>query len=129
MQGIPPSRIDEWMQTLPTNKIPKLNHTDEEEEGVNKNSIGVAYREAQLLQQLPKQDLSLKATHHISQKDQSSYQDFICARNDIGEVHVLNLLANSVSQQGFSTGFVNKVSQLGFSTVYWTHILQNKTYG
>ena len=44
---------------------------------------GVAYREAQLLQQLPKQDLSLKSTHHISQRDQSSYQDFICARNDI----------------------------------------------
>ena len=82
MQGIPPSRIEEWMQTLPTNKIPKLNHTDEEE-GVSKDSMGVAYREAQLLQQLPKQDLSLKATHHISQKDQSSYQDFICARNDI----------------------------------------------
>ena len=62
LQGIPQSRIEEWMQALPCNKIPKL------------NSPGEAYREAQLLQQLPKQDLSLRQCHHISQKDQSSYQ-------------------------------------------------------
>jgi len=69
--GIPQSRLEEWMHSLPANKMPKLNTT------------GEAYRETQLLQQLPKQDLSLRQCHHISPKDQSSYQDFICARNDI----------------------------------------------
>ena len=37
---------------------------------------------------------------------------------DQGAVHVLNLLANRVSQQGNSTGFLNRVSQQGFSTEF-----------
>jgi prickle len=59
------------MKLLPEPKIPKL------------GTPGTDHREAQLAQQLPKQDLSLKQCQHISSRDQTSYQDFICARNDI----------------------------------------------
>ena len=59
------------MQQLPQNKAPKL------------GSEGETYRQLQLTHQLPKQDLSLKYCSHIAPKDKSSYQDFICARNDI----------------------------------------------
>ena len=38
LQGIPQSRLEEWMHSLPANKMPKLNTT------------GEAYRETQLLQ-------------------------------------------------------------------------------
>lgn len=69
--GIPHARVDEWMRTLPDQKVPKL------------GSSGETYRETQLLHQLPKQDLSLKHCQHVAAKDMSSYQDFICARNDI----------------------------------------------
>ena len=59
------------MQQLPQNKAPKL------------GSEGETYRQLQLAHQLPKQDLSLKYCSHIASKDKSSFQDFICARNDI----------------------------------------------
>ena len=59
------------MQQLPQNKTPKL------------GSEGENYRQLQLAHQLPKQDLSLKYCAHIAPKDKSSFQDFICARNDI----------------------------------------------
>ena len=59
------------MQQLPQNKVPKI------------GSEGETYRQLQLAHQLPKQDLSLKYCSHIAPKDKSSYQDFICARNDI----------------------------------------------
>ncbi len=59
------------MSKLPSTKVPKL-ETD-----------GEAHREAQLLYQLPRQDLSLRFCQHVSQRDHSSFQDFMCARNDI----------------------------------------------
>ena len=43
---------------------------------------------------------------------------------NIGAVYVLNFLANSVSQQGFSTEFLNRVSQLGFSTFFLKKVSQ-----
>ena len=41
-----------------------------------------------------------------------------------GVVHVLNLFANSVSQQGFSTGFLNWVFQQGYSTGFLIWVSQ-----
>ena len=59
------------MKHFPQHKVPKLG--DE----------GETYRQHQLAYQLPKQDLSLKYCQHVGPRDKSSFQDFICARNDI----------------------------------------------
>ena len=59
------------MRLLPAEKVPKLN-TD-----------GEKYRDQQLVYQLPKQDLSLKYCHHVEAAHHTSFQDFVCARNDI----------------------------------------------
>ena len=59
------------MRLLPAEKVPKLN-TD-----------GEKYRDQQLVYQLPKQDLSLKYCHHVEAPHRTSFQDFVCARNDI----------------------------------------------
>lgn len=59
------------MKALPEAKAPKL------------GSPGESYRESQLLHQLPKQDLSLCNNNHINQRDQSYFQSFIVARNDV----------------------------------------------
>ena len=59
------------MRLLPAEKVPKLN-TD-----------GEKYRDQQLVYQLPKQDLSLKYCHHVEAPHHTSFQDFVCARNDI----------------------------------------------
>lgn len=59
------------MKLLPQRKVPKL------------GSEGETYRQHQLAHQLPKQDLSLQYCQHVAGKDKSSFQDFICARNDI----------------------------------------------
>jgi len=69
--GIPAARVEEWMKLLPDNKVPKL------------GAPGESYRENQLLHQLPKQDLSLSHCQHISPRDQSYFQSFVVARNDI----------------------------------------------
>ena len=70
-RSIPSSRLAEWMKQMPDNKVPKM------------GSSGMDYRQSQLLHQLPSQDLSLKHCHHISGKDQSYFQSFVVARNDI----------------------------------------------
>ena len=67
-RSIPLSRLEDWMKQLPANKVPK---------------IGSNYRQTQLQHQLPSQDLSLKHCHHINGKDQSYFQSFVVARNDI----------------------------------------------
>ena len=59
------------MKQLPDSKVPKL------------GSEGANYREVQLQHQLPKQDLSLSHNQHISRSDQSYFQSFVVARNDI----------------------------------------------
>ena len=66
------SRLDDWACLHPEGKLPKL------------GTEGETYRQHQLTLQLPKQDLSLKHCQHVSgQRDRASYQDFVCARNDI----------------------------------------------
>lgn len=59
------------MKSLPDNKAPK------------NGAAGASYREAQLSHQLPKQDLSLNHNQHIIRKDQSYFQSFVVARNDV----------------------------------------------
>lgn len=59
------------MALVPEDKAPRL------------GSPGENYRLRQLTHQLPRQDLSLKFCQHVGQRDRGSFQDFICARNEI----------------------------------------------
>lgn len=46
-------------------------------------SSGEKYRDKQLILQLPKQDLALAYCKHVENNQQSGYEDFINARNEI----------------------------------------------
>lgn len=64
-------QIQRYFDTLPEDKVPKI------------GSTGERHREKQLAYQLPKQDLSLSYCKHIEPQNQSSYEDFVAARNEI----------------------------------------------
>lgn len=64
-------QLEQYFKCLPSDKVPKL------------GTPGEKYRERQLMLQLPKQDLALAYTRHVDSAHQTSYEDFIAARNDI----------------------------------------------
>ncbi|EEB12482.1 prickle, putative [Pediculus humanus corporis] len=69
--GLPSHKISEYFQQIPSSKVPRL------------GSPGEKYRDKQLILQLPKQDLALAYCKHIENSQQSCYEDFINARNEI----------------------------------------------
>lgn len=64
-------QISEYFQQIPSSKVPRL------------GSSGEKYRDKQLILQLPKQDLALAYCKHVENSQQSCYEDFINARNEI----------------------------------------------
>ncbi|XKL61214.1 hypothetical protein PGB90_008271 [Kerria lacca] len=69
--GISSHKIEQYFRCLPQDRVPKINTTGEK------------YRDRQLVQQLPKQDLALAYCKNVEPKDHQSYDDFINARNEI----------------------------------------------
>ncbi|KAK6620564.1 hypothetical protein RUM43_010856 [Polyplax serrata] len=69
--GLPSYKISEYFQQIPSSKVPRL------------GSSGEKYRDKQLILQLPKQDLALAYCKHVENSQQSCYEDFINARNEI----------------------------------------------
>ena len=70
-QGLSPESAERWMKKLPTAKIPVA------------GTEGADFREHALVQQIPKQDLSIKYCQHVDSPHRSSYADFVSARNDV----------------------------------------------
>lgn len=65
------TQIQRYFDSLPEDKVPKI------------GSTGERHRDKQLAFQLPKQDLSLAYCKHVEPNNQSSYEDFVAARNEI----------------------------------------------
>jgi hypothetical protein len=76
--GLTRNKVNEYMQQLDNNKIPKL------------GSVGKKYHDMQLIVQLPRQDLVRDYCRHLKADSQESFEDFCRIRDaeaiDIGHV-------------------------------------------
>lgn len=63
-------QIQRYFDTLPLEKVPRI------------GSAGERYRDKQLAYQLPKQDLALSYCKHVEPQHNSSFEDFVSARNE-----------------------------------------------
>ena len=64
-------QVEEFMKCWPKDKVPR------------RGSPGDRWRERQLAQQLPRQDLALAYCRYVESQHHASYHDFVAARNDI----------------------------------------------
>ncbi|XP_035215261.1 four and a half LIM domains protein 2-like [Stegodyphus dumicola] len=69
--GVSAEKVDEYFAQLPNHKVPRW------------KTPGEKYREAQLLLQLPKQDLALAYCRHLDRQHYRSFEDFVNIRNEI----------------------------------------------
>lgn len=64
-------QIQRYFDSIPQEKVPKI--------GAN----GERFRDKQLANQLPKQDLAMAYCKHVDTQHRASYEDFVSARNEI----------------------------------------------
>lgn len=68
-------------------------------------TAGEKYRDKQLAQQLPRQDLTLKYCKHVENDNRASYEDFIAVRNEIAlDVGFIRDAADSGKCHGCAEG-------------------------
>lgn len=65
------TRINRYFEQIPLEKVPKI------------GTVGANFREQQIVQQLPRQDLSMEHCRHLEDEQRNAFDDFVTVRNEI----------------------------------------------